>query len=152
MVNYCVVGGCSNREGRDKSTKRGFLVFHKSPKDPARRADWDKRINRGEKDITKLSKSVYRVCSDHFNDQDYEEKEWDQYLETGEAKGMKLNKTCIPNTDPITGNIRLYIPGQPEAKRPRRSLTKVVPVVEPSVPDVALKRRRSSFLRMLSTL
>ena len=39
---------------------------------------------------------------------------------------MRLNDTCIPNTDPNTGEICLYISGQPAEKRPRRSLKKSV--------------------------
>ena len=39
---------------------------------------------------------------------------------------MRLNDTCIPNTDPNTGEICLYISGQPAEKRPRRSLKESV--------------------------
>ena len=126
MVNHCVVGGCNNREGRDKSSRRDFLVFHKCPNDPARRSAWDKRINRGDQDVKKLTLagSVYRVCSDHFNDCDYREEEWNKYLETGQAKGMKLNGTCLPNTDPTTGALNLYTPGQSSTKKPRRTLVR----------------------------
>ena len=135
MVNHCVVGGCNNREGRDKSTRRDFLVFHKCPKNPLRRATWDKRINRCDKDVKKLSHSVYRVCSDHFNDCDYQLRSWYLYLKSGLAKGMKLNGSCIPNTDPVTGAISLYIPGQPPAKEPRRTLWRLKPEVF-SQPDL----------------
>ena len=122
MVNHCAVGGCNNRQGRDTSSRRTFLVFHTVPKDTKRRKAWDKRVNRADHDFRRLE--TYRVCSDHFSDSDYQEKDWEHYIQTGNITSyrMRLKDTCIPNTDPDTGEIRLYIPGQPAEKRPRRSL------------------------------
>ena len=122
MVNHCAVGGCNNRAKRDTSSRRNFLLFHIVPKDLLRRAAWDKRINRADEDLKRLQ--TYRVCSDHFNDSDYQPYDWQHYVRTGEAKRMKLNSTCVPNTDPESGAISLYLPGQPSVKRPRRTVTR----------------------------
>ena len=54
MVNHCAVGGCNNRAKRDTSSRRNFLLFHIVPKDPLRRAAWDKRINRADEDLKRL--------------------------------------------------------------------------------------------------
>ena len=85
-------------------------------------------INRADHDIRRLK--TYRVCSDLFSDTDYQKEDWEHYEKTGAgnitSSRMRLNDTCIPNTDPNTGKICLYISGQPAEKRPRRSLKKSV--------------------------
>ena len=80
MVNHCAVGGCNNREGRDTSSRRSFLVFHSVPSDAKRRTAWDKRVNRVDHDVRRLK--TYRVCSDHFSDCAYKEKDWENYAKT----------------------------------------------------------------------
>ena len=110
MVNYCVVGSCNNRENRDTSKRREFLLFHSSPRESVRRAAWDKRINRGETDLKKIKS--YRVCSDHFLTSDYRADQFSEYQRTGRTKGMMLNSTWIPNTDPETAGLCLFLPHQ----------------------------------------
>ena len=120
MVNHCAVGGCNNRQGRDTSGRRSFLVFHTVPRDAKRRKAWDKRVNRADHDIRRLK--TYRVCSDHFRDSDYQKKDWEHYEKTGAgnitSSRMTLNDTCISNTDPNTGEIVLCRPSTFREKFP----------------------------------
>ena len=71
MVNYCVIFGCSNRGGRDRSKhfyRLPTVIKHQGPQTEAlserRQREWLAAIGRA--DIVKSNYPYTRVCSDHF--------------------------------------------------------------------------------------
>ncbi|XP_034824585.1 THAP domain-containing protein 1-like [Maniola hyperantus] len=66
MVN-CAVQSCRNTSAKLKKDKHG-ITFHRFPRDPDRRRQWEVSVNR-EKKWTSTTSSV--VCSEHFDAQDF---------------------------------------------------------------------------------
>lgn len=121
MVTSCVVGGCDNK-ATSQSTRRNFLKFHVVPNDPTRRAQWNSRVHRLVDHVRKLK--TYKVCSDHFDDADYNPDHFRVYKLMGFTRQMKLElkNDAIPNTNRSTSEALYYIGNgfvteQPEPKK-----------------------------------
>ena len=106
----CSAGFCSNRVGRDKVSKipgRTFMCYFRFPKDPERRKKWLLRLDRDPKYFTPSDET--RVCSDHFEDGDFNPKHVEKYNSTPEANRTKVHiwllKDAAPNTDRASGKL-----------------------------------------------
>ena len=109
-MTYCAVGGCSNKSNRDVSKREGrnFLKYHNVPKDPDIRGAWDRRLNRDWDQVKNLA--LYRVCSDHFEDCDYDSSDFLRVKMMGYSGRQKLEllNDAIPNTDRSTGQASYF--------------------------------------------
>ena len=114
MPSSCVVGGCTHRCGQNsKRPGRQFLIFHCVPTDDKMRKRWDLRINRQPEHVSKTKMKTYKVCSDHFNDSDYNFGDFNFMKTTGYRKRMKLRlrEDAVPNTHPERDELQLFIGG-----------------------------------------
>ena len=106
MVCYCTMAHCS-KTGKDKSDFRHFLRFYKFPaNNKALCAAW---VKRSGLDPKSMSLKGTNVCSEHFNDSDFEEEHWKKSLllhSLGDAmlKGysIRLKPEALPNTEELT--------------------------------------------------
>ena len=107
-MTYCSVYGCSNNSENSPTSKRpgrAFIRFHQCPKDPKKRAKWDKRLNRDLSKVSKGKPKAYHVCSEHFSDEDYVQADLLRVRMMGCSKNQKihLKKDAQPNTDRESG-------------------------------------------------
>ena len=120
----CADALCSKRNGRDKSSRAGrqFLRFFRYPKDVHMKKRWSCRLKRNLKYFTPTCST--RVCSDHFNDNDFKQDSIQRFTNNSDPKKVvciKLLKDAIPNTDRITGHY-VRFGNSPKSKRSVRSL------------------------------
>ena len=109
MPTRCIVAGCSN------TTKEG-VSLHKIPKDEHMRKVWTSRVKLTRAKWDGPSESSV-ICSDHFNDSDFEDEGfWSEF-------GMKKLKRLKPNAIP---KIKSTLKGrktesEPAEKRKKKS-------------------------------
>ena len=101
MPTRCILAGCSN------TTKEG-VSLHNFPNDENMRKVWTSRVKLSRKKWDGPSKRSV-ICSDHFNDSDFEDEGfWSQF-------GMKKSKRLKPNAIP---KIKITLEGRKTESEP----------------------------------
>lgn len=126
-MSFCCVGNCSKKRGgalgNGDSDIRGFIRWYKFPRDKTIRKKWIARVRRRPTDVSPDSMAV---CSDHFEDDDFEPRgllQADILLQAGRLKDLtgkhiKLKEDAIPNTERSSGLARVGPPKAEKALRP----------------------------------
>ena len=122
---HCGEGDCTN-SGKKKQLVskwpgRKFVRFYKMP-DPEKQTDlftkWKLRIRRRPEDVNKNT----RVCSEHFADEDFQPGDFltaqQSKPESMKRKWIRLKKDAVPNTERITGEMRLHVQSHSAAGEP----------------------------------
>ena len=105
--SFCANAHCSNRSQRNKESKRDdrtFLKFYFIPRDTDRRKAWTARMGR---DLSWKPSNHTRICSDHFELDDFNEQDLALYNAEAGLTRMRLKRDAIPNTDRATGERRI---------------------------------------------
>ena len=134
-MSYCAAYNCKKRNGVDECSVRNFIRFYKFPLDKTGKPTsmtriWVSRIDREFKHINFKS---MRICSDHFSDEDFEQKSF--YRTTiqppGKWKGTRilLKPDAVPNTIRASGERRLPRPTAANSEAANHSDTVYVPIL-----------------------
>ena len=118
----CADGLCSNRTGRNKTSRlpgRRFLRYFRFPKDPMLRRRWSERLSRDIRYFTASDES--RICSDHFADEDMDPASIRRFSLNPKSY-IKLLPDSLPNTDRKTGAFKRHCSHEQDRKRRKKPL------------------------------
>ena len=91
MPHHCAVPGCASNSSTSPS-----LSFHQFPDDKQLRKVWLVRIRRDERAGEFSINKWTRICSLHFEDEDYQEPSRQRNRQTS-RKNRHLKKTAVPS-------------------------------------------------------